>query len=62
MVTLVDSEVAGLDTDDDVVAFCEEVRRAAPHTHSNFTRLNFILTQDDLAALPKVPNVLLEAM
>ena len=53
--------MAGLDVDDDVVAFFEEVRRAAPPTPTNFARLDFILTQDDLAALPKVPNDLLEA-
>ena len=37
------------------------MRCAAPHTHANFARLDFILTQDDLAALPKVRNGLLEA-
>ena len=53
--------MAGLDNDDDVVAFFEEVRHAARHTPANFARLDFILTQDDLVALPKVLNGLLEA-
>ena len=61
MVTPVDGQVAGLDADDDVVAFFEQVRHAALHTLANFARLDFILTQDDLTALPKVPNGLLEA-
>ena len=59
--TPVDGNVAGLDGDDDVVAFSDEARRAAPHTLANFARSNLILTQDDLAALPKVRNGLLEA-
>ena len=61
VVTPVDGQVAGLDVDDDVVAFFEEVRRAAPHTTANFAWLDFILTQDDLAALPNAPNGLVEA-
>ena len=61
MVIPVDGQVAGLDADDDVVAFVEQVRHAARHTLANFARLAFILTQDDLTGLPKVPNGLLEA-
>ena len=61
VVTPVDGQVAGLDADDDVVAFFEEVRRAAPHTPANFARLDFILTQDHLAALRNVPKGLVEA-
>ena len=44
-----------------MVAFSEEVRRAAPHTPGNLARLHFILTHNDLDARPKVPNGLLEA-
>ena len=61
VVTPVDGQVAGLDADDDVVAFFEEVRCAAPHTPANFARLDFILIQDDLVALPNVPNGWVEA-